>query len=160
MGTVWHAGLPWQRLKAWYRRGRSHIFRAPRPRGRYVRVPLGVGPNLREVFGRRYYAPNWETSYYKRGEVLNLARVEYDPREVDGTEYRWWQTHVRGWLHSDSMWLSAHYELEPTEHPNAHILGVGHDPRVGRERIKQTLDDAGIEYGTAHYPTDEPPNEG
>ena len=145
----WHSILPYDRIQAWYRKFRAELFSAPRPTGKYIVVNLDV-ENVRSMLGARYYAPNWEFSYYKRGEVLNLARVEwyYD----DGfPEHQWWQVHVRGWRQDGQLWLKAHWELEPTEAGREHILGEGFSAGAGRAALEKTLKDADVDYEVKSY---------
>lgn len=94
-------------------------------------------------FGRRHFDPGWEMSYNYHGEVLNLRRVQY----VDHERYPWWQIHIRGFLHADGgIELTAHYETEPAEHPDAHIRLYGLDVEHGMSIIREIMDDGGIEY--------------
>jgi len=102
---------------------------------------------LRRELGQQSFAPNWEYSYHKRGEDLNLARVEYAPHPWRvGTGLTWAQTHVRGWGRDGVVVLRAHYEPEPTEHPKEHLDGVGHSIEGGMERLRDVLDETGIGY--------------
>lgn len=100
-------------------------------------------PEVVEFFGRRHFDPGWEMSYNYHGEVLNVRRVEY----VDHERYNWWQVHIRGFHHGDDgIELTAHYETEPSEHPDAHIKLTGLDVERGMESIRSIMDDDGIEY--------------
>ncbi|WP_197431273.1 hypothetical protein [Halorubrum sp. CBA1125] len=115
-------------------------------------------PEIEAALGAYSFAPNWEFSYYERGEVLNLARVVYERNTVDGTTYHWWQTHLRGWRNdAGRIELHAHWELEPTENGNAHIDGTGFDFDRGMNTLQSFLDEAEIDYekttvdtGTSH----------
>lgn len=99
------------------------------------------------ALGRQYFAPNWEFSYHERGEDLNLARIVYDPAERHGHEYRWWQTHVRGWSQADgAVRLRPHYELEPTAYDQDHIDGIGLDVDAGAEAVAAALEAEGVPY--------------
>lgn len=99
------------------------------------------------ALGHQYFAPNWEFSYYERGEDLNVARVEYDRLVVQDHEYIWWQTYVRGWMQADeSIRLRPHYELEPTEYDQDHINGIGLDVPKGMERVTEALAREGLAY--------------
>lgn len=137
--------VPWDAIEYGYRELRKVLFSASRPTGRYFVVDADLD-TIRAALGGQSYAPNWEFSYYKRGEILNLARVIYEQRSVDGTEYTWWQTHVRGWDHPDGIALHAHWELEPTEHPDEHLNGVGFDFDRGMATLQQDLGDCALEY--------------
>lgn len=142
--------VPFDAVRYAYRQMRKTLFTAPRPSGQYVVVDADVTDIEREL-GKRSYAPNWEFSYYERGEDLNMARVVYDRRTIDGTTYRWWQTHTRGWENGEGqIELSAHWELEPTENGNEHIDGVGISVESGRENLKRALDDTELEYTEEH----------
>jgi len=144
---TWHGGLPWGRLRQWYRSLRRTLFSTPEPTDRPA-VTVNVGLDvLRRQLGQRSFAPNWEFSYHKRGEDLNLARVVYAPEPVRaGTGLSWFQTHVRGWERDGQVILRAHWEPEPTEHPKDHLDGVGHSLEGGMERLRRTLDECGIEF--------------
>jgi hypothetical protein len=138
--------IPFDVVRKGYRELRKALFTASRPSGEYFVVEQSVADLEREL-GQYSFAPNWEFSYYERGEVLNLARVVYEHATVDGTTYRWWQTHLRGWRNDDGqIELHAHWELEPTENGNAHIDGVGFAFDRGMDILQSFLDDAGIEY--------------
>lgn len=138
--------VPWDALRHEYRVFRATYFSAPRPEGTYLRVkqdPQGVEAAL----GKQSFAPNWEQSYYERGEVVNQARIVYR-HEKQFPAYQWWQTHVRGWPSADGEYvlLRGHWELEPTENDKAHIDGVGFDQARGMANLKGALDQAGVGY--------------
>lgn len=137
--------VPFDVIRNAFRELRKALFRSPRPTGTYLVVDATTR-ELEESLGGQSYAPNWEVSYYERGEILNLAQVVYDEQSVDGTTYRWWQTHVRGWEHPDGVALHGHWELEPTENDEAHLDGVGYDPERGTENVKTALEDAGVPF--------------
>lgn len=100
-------------------------------------------PEVVQFFGRRHFDPGWEMSYNYHGEVLNLRRVQY----VDHERYSWWQVHIRGFLHDDGgIELTAHFETEPAEHPDAHIELVGLDVERGMSTIRGIMDDGSVEY--------------
>lgn len=125
----------WTVLRKHYMAMRRRLFSRPEPSGKAIIVDIGF-EELRAVLGEQFFAPNWETSYYFRGEVLNLARVEYAERHG----FEWWQTHVRGWPNSDgSTRLRAHYELEPTEHPREHVAGKYLNSTKGTELTAEAL---------------------
>lgn len=142
--TVRHA--LWDGLRTFYRDVRRALASSEEHGGHAVVVSAGV-EDVTAALGRHYFAPNWEFSYHERGEALNLARVEYDRREVHDHEYRWWQTHVRGWEQDDgSVRLRPHYELEPTEYDQDHIDGIGLDVPAGVENVVAALDAEGVAY--------------
>lgn len=155
--------FPFDALRAFYRKLRARLFTVERSKGDYLVLGAGDDEDFRdapgtlvalavETLGSRYYAPNWEFSYHKRGEDVNLARVFHDRREVEGETYEWFQTHVRGYVHEDgTLWLTAHEELEPTEHDREHILGVGYDGLAGLDTLAVTLDEAGLPYERRRY---------
>jgi hypothetical protein len=100
-------------------------------------------PEVVRFFGRHHFEPGWEMSYNYHGEVLNLRRVVH----VDHERYTWWQVHIRGFLHGDAgIELTAHYETEPAEHPDANIDLYGLDIETGMEAIEALMDDEGIDY--------------
>lgn len=137
--------LPWDAIRYSYRELRKELFSRSRPTGRYFVVDASPDA-IRAALGSQSYAPNWEFSYYKRGEILNLARVTHEEQSVDGTTYTWWQTHTRGWDHPDGVALHAHWELEPTEHPDEHLNGTGFDFDRGMENLERALWDCDLEY--------------
>lgn len=100
-------------------------------------------PEILQVFGRHYFEPGWELSYNYHGEILNIRRVEYR----DDVERHWWQVHIRGFPHPDGgTELSAHYETEPTEHPDAHIALHGIDVSHGMRVVRELLEEENIAY--------------
>lgn len=145
--SLWNViRVPFDAIRYGYRQFRKALFTAPRPSGPYYVVDAGV-TDIESALGTQSYAPNWEFSYYERGEDLNLARVVYDRQTVNGTTYRWWQTHVRGWEgDAGTVELSGHYELEPTENGNAHIDGEGLSVENGMARLSDALDRTDLEY--------------
>lgn len=147
----WHDSLPYKMFQQFYRWFRRTFFSKPRPTGTYVVVDAFVA-DIEESLGRDSFAPNWEFSYNKKGEDLNLARIEFD-RHPD-FDVVWWQTHVRGWYHEGELWLMAHWEPEPTEHPKPHLHGDGYDRERGRSNLKSHLDEHGIEYELREYSGD------
>lgn len=131
---------PLKNLRQSYWWIRKTFFTRPRtPTPSYL-VDLDK-PAALEVLGQRHFEPGWTFSYNYHGEVLNVRRGEY----VDG-EYTWWQTHVRGYDHPEGIELTAHYETDPAEHPDAHIDLHGLDVDHGMAEIKQILDERGVEY--------------
>ncbi|ELZ37085.1 hypothetical protein C471_13521 [Halorubrum saccharovorum DSM 1137] len=138
--------VPFDVVRDGYRQLRKALFTEARPSGEYFVVDRSV-EEIEAALGEYSFAPNWEFSYHKRGEVMNLARVVHERNAVDGTTYRWWQTHLRGWRNDDGrIELHAHWELEPTENGNPHIDGVGFDFDRGMSTLRSFLDEAGIEY--------------
>ncbi|MFB6135837.1 MAG: hypothetical protein ABEJ04_03680 [Halobacteriaceae archaeon] len=135
----------WDALRSLYPDFRRAVATGEEHGGLALVVPAPV-EDVTAALGRQYFAPNWEFSYYERGEDMNLARIEYAPQEARDHEYRWWQTHVRGWKQDDgAVRLRAHYELEPTEYDQDHINGVGVDVPAGVEKVARALDDAGLD---------------
>lgn len=142
--TIRHA--LWDGLRTLYRDFRRAVATSEEHSGPAL-VVSGTVEDLTSALGGQYFAPNWEFSYYERGEVLNLARIEHTPQEVESHEYVWWQTHVRGWEQDDdSLRLRPHYELAPTEYDQDHINGIGVDVPTGVEKVAQALDDEGVSY--------------
>lgn len=99
-------------------------------------------PEVVRLFGNRHFEPGWELSYNYHGEVLNLRRVIHVP---DG-RYDWWQVHIRGFNHPKGIELTAHYETEPSEHPDAHINLHGIDTAHGMQVTKGILDDEEVDF--------------
>lgn len=142
--TIWHA--LWDAIRTFYRGLRRTVASGEEHDGLALVVP-GTVEDVTAALGHQYFSPNWEFSYYERGEDLNLARIEYESREVHDHEYVWWQTHVRGWEQEDgSLRLRAHYELEPTEYDQDHINGVGVDIPAGVETVARALDTEQMPY--------------
>lgn len=142
--TIRH--ILWDGVRAVYRDLRRLVASAEEHSGPALVVDAPI-PEVRAALGRRSFAPNWEFSYYERGEELNLARVVYDAQEERGHEYDWWQTHVRGWPHGGHrVRLRAHYELEPTEYDQDHINGIGVDVDRGTEILADVLDETALAY--------------
>lgn len=121
---------------------RKTFFTKPRSDTPAYLVTLSK-PEIVRFFGQRHFDPGWEMSYNYHGEVLNLRRIEY----VDHERYNWWQVHIRGFLHQkDGIELTAHYETEPSEHPDAHINLYGLNVEKGMTAIREIMDDGGVEY--------------
>lgn len=136
----------WNALRTLYRLFRRSVASSEEHGGEALVVPATV-EEVTAALGHQYFAPNWEFSYYERGEDLNLARVGYDRRELHGHRYRWWQTHVRGWIEDDgSVRLRPHYELEPTEYDQDHVDGIGLDVSVGVQNVEEALEEEGVPY--------------
>lgn len=100
-------------------------------------------PEVVGLFGRRHFEPGWELSYNYLGEVLNLRRVEY----VAEGRYDWWQVHIRGYVHDGGgIELTAHFETEPSEHPDAHVRLHGLDVDRGMAAVRDVLEAEDVEY--------------
>lgn len=85
---TWHARVSWTRLRQWYRSLRAALFTTPEPTDRPAVTVAADLETVGRQLGRQSFAPNWEYSYHKRGEDLNLAGVEYRSADVD-TDVRW-----------------------------------------------------------------------
>jgi len=135
----WHYDLPWNSVRSGYRWMRRTFFTVSKPDGPYFVVDADLD-ELRELFGVRSHAPNWEFSYNYQGEDLNLARVFYDPnRGPDGVD--WWQYHVRAFERDDGLVeFTGHVEPEPTEHAKPHLRGTGYDTSEAMDEFGRTLD--------------------
>jgi hypothetical protein len=139
--------LPWRAFRRAHRFVRRVGFSGPKPTtASFVVETLDDAPVVGVVrsLGVRGYTPNWAFSYRYRGEDLNLADTFF--AYVDGAEdIRWWQVHVRGWQIDDRrVELYPHFEAEPTEHPRAHLDGVGYNVERGVERLGRSLDVANV----------------
>jgi len=136
----------WDGLRSVYRDFRKVVATAQEHGGQAIVVSENV-ETVTGALGRHHYGPNWEFSYNKRGEDMNLAQIEHSSRAIHDHTYVWWQTHVRGWTQGDdSVRLRAHYELEPTENDQDHIDGVGVDITRGVENVATVLDEEGLAY--------------
>jgi hypothetical protein len=133
--------LKFARLTLWWLR--KTVFSKPKPRNPAVFVDR-TERELVELRGPEHFEPGWELSYSYRNEALNLRRVEYVVDHPLG--YRWWQVHLRGYDHGDRFELAAHFEVEPTEYPSAHVSGVGIDVERGNAALMDVLDDLGVAY--------------
>lgn len=121
---------------------RKTFFTRPRSRTPAFLVDM-TKPEIVQLFGTRHFDPGWEMSYNYHGEVLNLRRVVY----VDHDRFNWWQVHIRGYHHDGpGIELTAHYETEPAEHPDAHIGLFGLDIERGMDTVEEILRDGDIEY--------------
>lgn len=138
--------VPWGLVRTALRLARRVYWRQSRPTGEYLHVEARLEA-VTATLGERYYYPNWELSAHYDGERLNLSRTKRDPHE--GVE--WWQEHVRGWVEDDGVSLKAHYEPDPSEHPREHLTPAYHDSETGMRRLRETLEDADIEYSTFQY---------
>lgn len=128
------------RLSVWWLR--KTFFTRERSAGPAYLVDLEKSEVV-ALFGKHFFEPSWELSYNYMGEVLNVRRVEY--REE--TEYEWWQVHIRGYPHADGgIELEAHYETEPTEHPDAHVDLTGLEVEYGMDTVGRILESEGVEY--------------
>ena len=152
----WHRSLPWPFLRQLYRDFRRTFFSKPRPEGTYLRLLDVTAAEVERDLGSKYFAPNWEFSYNKRGEDLNLARIEYASHPVRaGSGVEWMQTHVRGWEQDGFIDLGAHYEPEPTEHAKEHLGGGPFSREGGMDNLRRTLDELGVEYDEVEWNGDE-----
>ena len=147
---VYDAPLVNLRLSLWWLR--KTLFTRPRSDAPAVFVPLDK-PTVVRCLGQHHFEPGWSFSYYYREETLNLRRPEYYDHE---SGYRWWQVHVRGYERLDGLELTAHFETDPIEHPDAHVENVGLDVDRGMRALKEILDAHDVPYD----PVDSPrPNE-
>lgn len=126
-------------------------------RGRFFTRPKPPEPALvvdrttdevERVLGEAHFAPNWDMSFAYFGEVVNLRRVEYVPDH--SLPYHWWQVHVRGYHHPKGLELTAHFETNPSEYPDAHVDRVGIDVPRGLETLRTVLDGADVGYEAIH----------
>ena len=115
---------------------RKTFFSKPKPAnlGVLVERPLD---EITTILGRNHFEPGWELSYNYHNEILNLRRVEYDPSVLPGCE--WFQVHIRGYQYDETrLELAAHFETEPTEHPDMHINEIGIDVERGNVALMDT----------------------
>ena len=129
---------------------RKTFFSRPRSRGDYLVVPLSK-TELKELFGRNFFEPGWETFYQYRNEILNVRRVEYDDEHAPPIE--WWQVHIRGYRHEPTraedpgeVQLTSHFEPEPVEYPDAHVGKDYIDLDRGMDVLRGLLDDHDVDY--------------
>ncbi|AHG01090.1 hypothetical protein HALLA_16180 [Halostagnicola larsenii XH-48] len=122
---------------------RGRFFSRPKPLEPSALVSLGEHEAQR-VLGERHFEPNWDMSFAHFGEVLNLRRVEYVTDHPTG--YEWWQIHVRGYHHPQGLELTAHFETDPSETPDAHVDRIGIDIDRGLEELIGVLEKADVSY--------------
>ncbi|WP_242695430.1 hypothetical protein [Halomontanus rarus] len=121
---------------------RGRFFTRPKPAE--AALVVGLEPDeVESILGGEHFAPNWDMSFEYFGEVLNLRRVEY---VADHPDYRWWQVHVRGYHHPAGLELTAHFETDPSESPDAHVDRVGIDIDRGLEELRAVLEENDVEY--------------
>lgn len=176
--SLWRRFRPdWYVLRSAFRALRRVYFTVDRPGPPYYIVRRSVSlsdhhlGDAKSTFdetiaglGKQHFYPNWEFSYVKQGEDLNLTLPHYyehpDVPEV------WWQTHVRGWFVDDEnreyvqemleptageasyydecelLLLKAHFETKPDdiEDPDLHIDEAGFDWDIGMARLGDDLD--------------------
>lgn len=129
-------------LRRAYLKFRKMFFTRERPDGPFHVVDT-TPEEVRKVLGTSCYGPNWVFSYNFKGEIINLARPIYNEKEPKGI--KWWQVHVRGWTSRGGLlYLRAHYEPEPTQHPSEHLDGVGYSTGNAMKSLKETLESGGI----------------
>ncbi|WP_254769183.1 hypothetical protein [Salinilacihabitans rarus] len=122
---------------------RGRFFTRPKPAEPAVLVPRSAD-EVERLLGERHFEPNWDLSFAYFGEVCNLRRVEYVADHPTG--YEWWQVHVRGYHHPEGIELTAHFETDPSESPDAHVDRVGIDVERGLAALERTLDAADVGY--------------
>lgn len=122
---------------------RGRFFTRPKPLEPSVLVSLPAAEAER-LLGERHFAPNWDMSFAYFGEVCNLRRVEYVADHPSG--YEWWQVHVRGYHHPEGLELTAHFETDPSESPDAHVDRIGIDIDRGLEELKRVLESNDVPY--------------
>ena len=149
--------LPLRDLTCLFWTLRRALFSRPKPDVESLIIPAygATLPELKTTFGHRHFSNNVETSWYYRGEVLNMARADIGPTEAVHAALEaagitpgvpWCQTHIRGWLLQDgTIELQPHFELAPTDYPRGHIEGVYFDRQTGIRNARAVLDEAGIE---------------
>lgn len=131
--------VPWDILKHYFRVIKGYLFTKPRPEPDiYVYATID---ELRVAFGKRHFTNGWELSYTYRGEDLNMRRPDY----VDDS-FRWYQTHIRGWLNGEGAELSVHHELEPSEYPEGHLKGKKYSKARAMNQTLEILEEEGIKY--------------
>lgn len=94
---------------------RESIFAQETPDEMDMVVDIEI-EELERILGAEYFTNAEETSFYFRGEDLNMARPKY----IDN-EWKWYQTHIRAWEREDGLHLSIHQELDPTMYPQEHM---------------------------------------
>lgn len=122
---------------------RGRFFTRPKPLEPSVLVSLSAA-DAERLLGEHHFAPNWDMSFAYFGEVCNLRRVEYVADHQSG--YEWWQVHVRGYHHPEGLELTAHFETDPSESPDAHVDRIGIDIDRGLEELKRVLESNDVPY--------------
>lgn len=133
--------IPWRMILRIYSIIRSHLFIYRRVETKYFVLDMDVD-DVEVLFGKKGFTNDWEFSYKYRGEDMNMRKPFYK-----NDEWEWYQLHIRGFVNDESeVEVQGHTELEPTEHPKAHIYDVNLNRREGFEMIKEILDIEGVEY--------------
>ncbi|WP_293030801.1 hypothetical protein [Natronococcus sp.] len=122
---------------------RGRFFTRPKPLEPALLVSLSSS-EVERLLGEHHFAPNWDMSFAYFGEVCNLRRVEYVADHPSG--YEWWQVHVRGYHHPEGVELTAHFETDPSESPDAHVDRVGIDVDRGLEELESVLEASDVAY--------------
>ncbi|ELY56737.1 hypothetical protein C491_12060 [Natronococcus amylolyticus DSM 10524] len=122
---------------------RGRFFTRPKPLEPALLVSLSSS-DVERLLGEHHFAPNWDMSFAYFGEVCNLRRVEYVADHPSG--YEWWQVHVRGYHHPEGLELTAHFETDPSESPDAHVDRIGIDIDRGLEELESVLEANGVAY--------------
>ncbi|EMA28457.1 hypothetical protein [Halobiforma nitratireducens] len=130
-------------LRRLFLSARGRFFTRPKPPEPAIVVDLTVD-EVERLLGEEHFAPNWDLSFAYFGEVCNLRRVEYVADHPLG--YRWWQVHVRGYHHPDGIELTAHFETNPSESPDAHVDRVGIDVPRGLKSLRDVLEAHNVPY--------------
>ncbi len=152
------ARAPWAPLKRGFqRRIRRQFFRLE---GDHPYQLLDSDyQHVKEVLARNHFATWHVISYYYvhdafGGEVLNMRRIE----SLDH-EGRFWQTHVRGFSHSDGFVVCPHFELCPVEHPASHLDKVGLNVPIGMRTTTALWEANGIDVLEMSSSQEPPPTE-
>jgi hypothetical protein len=122
---------------------RKTFFSKPKPENPAVVVDMDEA-GAEAFLGEHFFEPGWEMSYHYHNEIVNVRRVQYVGDHASGL--RWWQTHIRGYDHPGGLELTAHFEPEPAEHPDAHLDGEFIDVPRGNATLVGILEEEGMAF--------------
>jgi hypothetical protein len=122
---------------------RKTFFSKPKPENPAIVVDMSED-EAEAFLGEHFFEPGWEMSYHYHNEVVNVRRVQYVGDHASGLQ--WWQTHIRGYDHPEGLELTAHFEPEPAEHPDAHLDAELIDVPRGNATLAGILEAAEVEF--------------
>lgn len=136
-------------LKKIYQAGmwaRATFFPKPRRKATYYRVEK-TEDEIERMLGKEHHTHDWEFSYAKRGEDINMRRPDHKD-----DEYEWYQNHVRGWKVEEGVHdLICHTELAPGDYLFGHLRGVNFSKEEGMHNLKAMLAEYKVPYEETEY---------
>jgi len=92
--------------------------------------------SIKKLLAENNFTKNNVTSYYYKGEDLNMRRPAYNE-----DEWEWYQIHVRVWIREKKAYFSVHYELDPIIYPQEHINGLNYSLEPAASIVSSLLED-------------------